>query len=224
MCERGDGVGRCRGDGVWRVSRRRRLAGASGALAPRPLLHFCVRVHNRCVLHRAQRPSNASHRRRRICGHAAYGQQMDLHPEIFASSVTRRAFQTTPLRMRHRSASMRLSSDAELQRIGIRALASTMCVFCRYRGRLACGAQTYVLHGSRRLQVSSDRIKPNPSTATETHSPRGPESKNDTLILHTRHTSRRRRRTRTPRPPPLPRRVAHAPLVDDERRGADRPH
>ena len=45
----------------------------------------------------------------------------------------------------------------------------------------------------------------------------------DTLT-YTRHTSRRRRGTRTPGPPPLPRRVAHAALVDDERRGTDRPH
>ena len=94
-----------------------------------------ARCTNRCVLHRAQRPSNASHRWRRICARAAYGQQMDLHPEIFASSVARRAFQATPVHMRYRNASMRLCSDAELQRIEIRALASTMCVFCRYRGQ-----------------------------------------------------------------------------------------
>ena len=97
------------GDGVWRVPAERVRRGR-GCI-------FGHALHNRCVLHRAQRPSNASHRWRRICTRAAHGQQMDLHPEIFASTVAMRAFQATPLRMRYRNASMRLCSDAELQRI-----------------------------------------------------------------------------------------------------------
>ena len=37
--------------------------------------------------------------------------------------------------------------------------------------------------------ASSDRIKPSKAAATKTRGlPRGPESKHDTLILHTRHT------------------------------------
>ena len=181
-------------------------------------------LQNRCVLHRAQRPSNASHRWRRICARAAYGQQMDLHPEIFASSVARRAFQATPLHMRHLDASMRLSSDAELQRIDVWRW-DRRCACRIYRGggnkRRAVRACIRLIRISRPLRLNKTEQKQPQRKRADL--PRGPRA-NTTHSPYTRHTSRRRRRTRTPRPPPLPRRVAHAPLVDDERRGADRPY
>ena len=207
-----------RGDGVRCVpaERSRRVRGCI----------FGCALHNRCVLHRAQRPSNASHRWRRMCARAAYGQQMDLHPEIFASSVARRAFQTTPLHMRCRNASMRLCSDAELQRIGV----------WRWDRRCACrnfiaragnrGARRGLVYGSYGSHASSDRIKPNKKRRKRNaRSTALPRANTIHSLTYTHSLSvRRRRRPRTPRPPPLPRRVAHAALVDDERRGADRPH
>ena len=64
----------------------------------------------------------------------------------------------------------------------------------------------------RRRRPEGRRPSARTQQRTTTHSP------------YTRHTSRRRRSTRTPGPPPLPRRVAHAALVDDERGRTDRPH
>ena len=82
-----------RGDGVRCVPTKR----------VRPRLHFWVRVTQpmrfaSCAAAVERIASLATHLRR-----AAYGQQIDLQPEIFASSVARRAFQATPLRMREDS-------------------------------------------------------------------------------------------------------------------------
>ena len=227
MCERGDGVGR--------GSRRRRLAcvaaTASGVCQPSARAAsgciFKYALHNRCVSHRAQRPSNASHRWRRICARAARGQQMDLHPEIFASSVARRAFQATPVHMRYRNASMRLCSDAELQRIEIRALALTMCV-SKLSRTASVRAQAIDFYTGREDPSLLGQNK------TEEKQPQRKRAVYSAVREQTRYTltytsplrvrrRRRRRRTRTPGPPPLPRRVAHAALVDDERSRADRP-